>query len=240
VKPYCALALLPLLLGSLPAAASEILFDQTPANITNGVFTSSGTYPFDAAAADDFEIAAPFALERVIFWAFEEVGSSWDGTLSYAIWEDSGLVAPETTAIANATVSASAFDKTLESTGVVFGGATYNQYRYEFDVMPISGLQANQRYWLSIYLGTPTGLTNSNGFLWQQTSISVLASDGTPDVLRNAAAAPPATADWLALSGSNLAFQLEGRTPIPGTAVLMLPLLGIAALLRRRAGKARA
>lgn len=238
-----ALALILLLLGSLPVAASELLFDQTPANLNSGVFAStSGALSAYPAGADDFEVGEDFALQRVVFWSLQEQGSSTDGTLGYAVWaDDDGLMEPQTTAIANATLSSSQFDREVVATGIVSGPTTYDQVRYEFDIVPIWGLKANQRYWLSIYLGNAMGLTNSQAFLWQQTSASILSDDANPLVQANATTAPPGAAIWIDVGANqNLAFQLYGSTPVPGTAVLLLPLLGIATWLHRRASRARA
>jgi hypothetical protein len=238
-----ALASILLLLGSLPVAASVLLFDQTPTDVDNGVFTStSSVLSAHPAGADDFEVGEPFALNRIVFWSLQEQGSSADGTLSYAIWaDDDGLMQPQTTAITNATLSSSEFDREVVASGIIAGPATYDQVRYEFDIVPIWGLKANQRYWLSIYLGDATGLTNSQAFLWQQTTTSILSNDANPLVQANANTAPPGAASWISVGANdNLAVQLYGSTPVPGTAVLLLPLLGFATWLHRRASRARA
>jgi hypothetical protein len=155
--------------------------------------------------------------------------------LEYAIWQDTGSIAPmpsnEPIGEPGAAGSGLRVSKTLGEQGIEIQGVTYDQYQYSFELEAAVGLSGNTRYWFSIYLGQPTNLTLSTGFLWQQTdasgiaAISPAAIDGSPFLTLDADTLPPAT--WQSLSPArNLALRFYGeRMPVVGTNWLLAPVV---------------
>jgi hypothetical protein len=247
----------------LSVCAVEVYFDQfvpspdtpdaarpqNPSGI-NGIFSSAGA-GFALSAADNFLFPFDVYLKRVTFWTLEEndpTGGAviWDRTLRYAIWQDVGnapgselLGWGEFTA---AEVDQGAVSKTLRQTGVqtnISPALFFDQYEYSFELESLIGLSADTPYWISIYLGQPSNLTNSKAILWQQTEATPLEDlglpHGNPHVTFSADSIPPLSPSWLNVNTNGQAADLRFRliaekVPIPGTALLIASLLGIVAL----------
>jgi hypothetical protein len=257
------------LLTTLPTSSNavEVYFDQfapspdtpdadNPRNPTgfNGVLSSGGA-GFALAAADNFLFPVDANLKQVTFWSLEENDPSggpavWDKTLRYAIWQDVGntpsnliLGWGEFTA---AEVDQGAVTKTLLRENIqtnVSPPTFFDQYEYSFALETLVGLSANTAYWISIYLGQASNLTNSIALGWQQTSARPLEDmglpHGNPHVTLGAEDIPPDYPSWLNVSvtaeTADLRFQLiADKVPIPSTALLIAPLIGIGLMRSKR------
>lgn len=189
------------------------------------------------------------SLQSVIFWELEENDptrgkATWDGTLTYAIWADTGGLMPSSNFIAGG--QGKEINKTLRQTDLINNTdptqpVTYDQYEYSFELNSFVTLSANTRYWLSLYLGEVDNITNSEGFNWQNTltdGIAALfpgtASGGLYSTV-NGNNIPPDPASWGPNGTQSLAFQLYGvPVPLPTTLALFAPMLLVSALWRRR------
>jgi hypothetical protein len=220
------------------------LFATPPNSVdgANGLFVSNATLAgvtTDVAGADDFEVDFNAKMRAVVFWTLEEVGSTWDETLEYAVWQDVGGGKPADTPMQygigqDVTREHTA---TLTTRSTFAGDITYNQYQYSFKLESGLGLAGNTRYWLSLYLGQPINLTLQNAFLWNQTTAPPSGALASPALLLNANTAPPGDPNWFATTGLSLAFEIYGSIPNPGTLLLLLPALMVGSVVRGLASR---
>jgi len=243
-------------------AFASLVFNQSADDTTNpddsrrptGAAISSfgtGVGSLQIATADDFLLRINTSLQSVIFWGLEENDptsgkATWDGTLTYAVWADTGGLMPNSTFIAGG--QGREINKTLRQAGLVNNTdptrpVTYDQYEYSFELDSFVTLSANIRYWLSLYLGEVGNITNSEGFNWQNT-----LTDGVAASFPNTSSAglystlganliPPDPASWNSNGTEPLAFQLFGTAvPLPTTMALLAPMLLVSALWGRRRG----
>lgn len=253
------------LVGCLVTLATDafaiLVFDQSaddaihpgdssrPEGATNSQFVYKPTNEvFQVATADDFMLEFNTSLQSVVFWELEENDSiggkaTWDGTLTYGIWADTGGLMPSSDFIVAG--QGREITKKLRQTGLVnttnpLDPVTYDQYEYSFELESFVGLSKNTRYWLSLYLGQVGNITNSEGLNWQSTAtdgINALFPDATAAGLFstvNADLVPPNPASWGPNGTLPLAFQLYGVIPLPPTLALLAPMLLVSALRGRR------
>jgi hypothetical protein len=240
-----------LALIALPSGAfggPTLVFDQydpADARQNRGVSISgieSGL--LQLTSADDFILADFVNLSHVVFWSLEENDPAagpavWDGTLEYAIWQDSGAMVPASTTPSDWIGSGQNVSRVKQETGITGQtGATFDQYQYSFDLESTVGLSGNTRYWLSIYLGQIDNATSALTLNWQQSDLDGFAgfypvASAQPITTNNADNLPPANWGSPAAFYQSLSMQLYGTVPVPATTLLLLPFLGIGIWLRR-------
>ncbi|MFO0973212.1 MAG: hypothetical protein U1A27_07225 [Phycisphaerae bacterium] len=217
-----AMALGFMVLGIVPAVEAQLLVNhppQTPIPTGGGGADSEylfNGHPFSTFSADDFQVGAPTAVGKVVWWGCYD-GDNPPTPESMRIRVYSDLAGLPGAPSGDVTL----LNPTRQWTGrIVSFGVGPREYRFEATLDAPISLPAAGRYWLEV---SQVGSLEST-FIWQYS-----LTDFTSFAFMT-----PGSAVWrLSVAAVDLAFQLY--VPEPGSAALVLLALGA---MRRRTTQA--
>lgn len=235
-----AVAAVPQAAQAAPQAPPEpelaVVYDNGPASASSPeAHNMTG-----GAIADDFWVDTSLSFDAIRLYAIDTVAglvTNFSGTLSWFVYADSRVVAPDSFPSSNLVASGTTSDVNVVATGQnLFGNASFEIAEMTFAVPEVS-LGAG-RYWLQIRENLPSDPNDGTPLYWLATTQAVL---GNPSRRGGTAAAPT----WSTQNTNDVAFQLlapaAAAVPEPGSVALMgfgaTGLAGAAVTRRRRRGR---
>jgi hypothetical protein len=200
------------LLAASPMAYGVVVYDN------GGPDQVGGNESTMWLQTENFQLTSPSTIGAAEFWT-GEIGSAWDGTLSWWIF-DNNAGQPGTILASGAGAGVT---KVATGTSMSYLGV---EYKYDFSLNGVPTLAAGTTYWFGIHLSSDW---SRDEIYWETTNPSGNGTESQGGTMDN----------WYN-NGQEHAFNLSGVSTVPdacSTAMLLgltLTFLGVA----RRRGKA--
>ena len=200
------------------ARAGTIIYDNGAPN------QQSGSEMTEVLQTEDFTLTSPRTVTDIHFWDIETT-PGYSGSIEYFITGDTGGN-PDFSNILTSGITPFVTHTLIANGCTVLG--FYCEYSNDFTMLGVLSLAAGVEYHLALHNGDLNNGTRS-GMYWETTNPNGTQTGLECDYINGAC-----FNSWTN-NGQEHAFYLTGRTPEPGTLVMLgTGVLGLAGTLRRK------